>query len=115
MLGVCAAIIDIGTSWMFDLKDGICMDAFWLNREQCCWVANDTTFDQEGCTQVCTSACALHYYLHIIEFLAFGLAVSCFHRFGWVRQSFSCASLPACWHMLSTSCMPFLKLPAHAK
>jgi len=37
---------------MFDLKEGICMDAFWLNREQCCWVANDTTFDQEGCTQV---------------------------------------------------------------
>jgi len=28
------------------------MDAFWLNREQCCWVANDTTFDQEACAQV---------------------------------------------------------------
>ena len=50
--GVCAAVIDIGTSWMFDLKEGVCMDAFWLNREQCCWVANDTTFDQEGCAQV---------------------------------------------------------------
>ena len=45
-------MIDIGTSWMFDLKEGVCMDAFWLNREQCCWVANDTTFDQEGCAQV---------------------------------------------------------------
>ena len=50
--GVCAAVIDIGTSWMFDLKEGVCMNAFWLNREQCCWVANDTTFDQEGCNQV---------------------------------------------------------------
>ena len=52
ILGVCAAVIDIGTSWMFDLKEGVCMDAFWLNREQCCWVANDTTFDQEACAQV---------------------------------------------------------------
>jgi len=52
VLGVCAAVIDIGTSWMFDLKEGICIDAFWLNREQCCWLANDTTFDQEGCSQV---------------------------------------------------------------
>ena len=57
MPGVCAAVIDIGTSWMFDLKEGICMNAFWLNREQCCWVANDTTFDQEGCAQVCVSVC----------------------------------------------------------
>ena len=52
LAGVCAAVIDIGTSWMFDLKEGVCMDAFWLNREQCCWIANDTTFDQEGCAQV---------------------------------------------------------------
>jgi len=59
MLGVCAAVIDIGTSWMFDLKEGICMNAFWLNREQCCWVANDTTFDQEGCAQVGVSVCCL--------------------------------------------------------
>jgi len=55
LAGVCAAVIDIGTSWMFDLKEGVCMDAFWLNREQCCWVANDTTFDQEGCAQVSLS------------------------------------------------------------
>lgn len=51
--GVCAGVIDIGTSWMSDIKEGICRDAFWLNREQCCWSANDSTFDEEGCTQVC--------------------------------------------------------------
>jgi len=50
--GVCAAVVDIGATWMSDLKEGVCLDAFWLNREHCCWAANDTTFDSEGCTQV---------------------------------------------------------------
>lgn len=50
--GVCAAIIDIGATWMSDLKEGICVDAFWLNREQCCWAANDTLFDALSCSQV---------------------------------------------------------------
>ncbi len=34
--GVIAAVIDIGTSWISHLKHGICLNAFWLNREQCC-------------------------------------------------------------------------------
>lgn len=51
-LGVCAAIVDIGATWMSDLKEGVCSEAFWLNREHCCWAANDTTFDQDGCSQV---------------------------------------------------------------
>ena len=50
--GVFAAIIDIGATWMSDLKEGICLDTFWFNREQCCWAANDTTFDEEGCSLV---------------------------------------------------------------
>jgi len=50
--GVCAAVVDIGATWMSDLKEGVCLDAFWLNREHCCWAANDTSFDSEHCTQV---------------------------------------------------------------
>ena len=39
---------------MSDLREGICLDAFWLNREQCCWAANDTDFGAHaGCSQVC--------------------------------------------------------------
>ncbi|XP_064636222.1 H(+)/Cl(-) exchange transporter 4-like isoform X2 [Lineus longissimus] len=52
--GACAGIIDIGATWMSDLKEGICLDAFWFNREQCCWSANDTLFnavDEEICRQ----------------------------------------------------------------
>lgn len=46
--GSCAGIIDIGATWMSDLKGGICLEAFWFNQEQCCWSANSTTFDSEG-------------------------------------------------------------------
>ncbi|XP_074649911.1 H(+)/Cl(-) exchange transporter 4-like isoform X2 [Tubulanus polymorphus] len=49
--GMSAGVIDIGATWMSDLKEGICLDAFWFNREQCCWSANDTTFDEFGCDQ----------------------------------------------------------------
>ena len=34
--GVIAGVIDIGTNWISHLKHGICLNAFWLNREQCC-------------------------------------------------------------------------------
>ncbi|CAF4387788.1 unnamed protein product [Adineta steineri] len=40
--GVIAGVIDIGTNWISHLKHGICLNAFWLNREQCC-----TYFDKE--------------------------------------------------------------------
>lgn len=52
--GTVAGIIDIGSSWMSDLKFGICPDAFWLNMEQCCWSSNETTFGgvKGNCSQV---------------------------------------------------------------
>uniref|UniRef100_A0A2H1VYK4 Chloride channel protein n=1 Tax=Spodoptera frugiperda TaxID=7108 RepID=A0A2H1VYK4_SPOFR len=49
--GIVAGVIDIGASWMTDLKFGICPQAFWLNREQCCWSDTDTTFDTGNCSQ----------------------------------------------------------------
>ena len=50
--GAVAGVIDIGATWMTDLKYGICPAAFWLNKEQCCWSDVGTTFDGENCTQV---------------------------------------------------------------
>lgn len=50
-LGTVASIVDIGTTWMTDLKYGICPDAFWLDREQCCWSSNQTAFG-DNCSQV---------------------------------------------------------------
>lgn len=46
-----ASFIDIGTTWMTDLKYGICPEAFWFDREQCCWSSNETTFS-DNCSQV---------------------------------------------------------------
>lgn len=49
--GCVAGVIDIGASWMTDLKFGICPQAFWLNREQCCWSSNETSFVSGNCSQ----------------------------------------------------------------
>ncbi|XP_075587327.1 chloride channel protein 3 isoform X2 [Dermatophagoides farinae] len=43
--GFVAGIIDIGAGWMKDLKDGLCPDVFYLNREQCCWSDNSSEFE----------------------------------------------------------------------
>jgi len=65
IVGVCAAVVDIGATWMSDLKEGVCLDAFWLNREHCCWAANDTTFDVfDGCGQVTTLPTRILYINH---------------------------------------------------
>lgn len=51
--GCVAGVIDIGASWMSDLKYGLCPAAFWLNEEQCCWSSNETSYDDKGnCSQV---------------------------------------------------------------
>ncbi|CAG5124486.1 unnamed protein product, partial [Candidula unifasciata] len=54
--GTCAGFIDIGATWMSDLKEGVCLEAFWFNKEQCCWSAptlNTSSWDEdeEGCPQ----------------------------------------------------------------
>lgn len=61
--GVVAGVIDIGASWMSDLKYGICPQAFWLNQEQCCWSSNETTFDNGNCSQVIIIGNELKFYV----------------------------------------------------
>ncbi|ODN00060.1 H(+)/Cl(-) exchange transporter 3 [Orchesella cincta] len=55
LVGICAGalagVIDIGASWMTDLKFGLCPAAFWLNREQCCWSSNETESVHGNCSQ----------------------------------------------------------------
>jgi len=53
-VGAVASFIDIGTTWMTDLKYGICPEAFWFDREQCCWSSNETSFS-DNCSQVRTT------------------------------------------------------------
>ncbi|XP_042901124.1 H(+)/Cl(-) exchange transporter 5 isoform X2 [Parasteatoda tepidariorum] len=49
--GSVAGFIDIGESWMKDLKEGVCPQAFWLNKEQCCWSSNSTFYEGDDCAQ----------------------------------------------------------------
>ncbi len=44
--GLVAAIVDIGTNWMTHIKDGMCVNAFWLNKPQCCWASKNITYDR---------------------------------------------------------------------
>lgn len=44
--GVAAAVVDIGTNWMFNIKDGLCINAFWLNKAQCCWASKNISYDK---------------------------------------------------------------------
>ncbi|XP_018023320.1 H(+)/Cl(-) exchange transporter 5 isoform X2 [Hyalella azteca] len=48
--GAVAGTIDISARWMTDLKFGICPEAFWFNREQCCWSSNETFYDHDNCS-----------------------------------------------------------------
>ena len=48
--GIMAGIVDIGSTWLTDLKLGICPSAFYLNKEQCCW-SSESVVDLSGnCT-----------------------------------------------------------------
>uniref|UniRef100_A0A914EKK2 Chloride channel protein n=2 Tax=Acrobeloides nanus TaxID=290746 RepID=A0A914EKK2_9BILA len=60
--GAIAGIIDIGARWMSDLKDGICADRFWLDREHCCWSANDSIYKENDCNSWTSWPEMMHYY-----------------------------------------------------
>ena len=55
--GIVAGIVDIGSSFASSLRSGFCLQAFWLNIEQCCWHSKNLTFDDYGngfCDEVVT-------------------------------------------------------------
>lgn len=31
-------------------QDGVCADRFWLDREHCCWSANDSVYKDADCS-----------------------------------------------------------------
>ncbi|KAL3315962.1 H(+)/Cl(-) exchange transporter 3 [Cichlidogyrus casuarinus] len=43
IVGIIAGVIDIGSNWLSDIRQGVCVNAFWFNREQCCWSSNTDT------------------------------------------------------------------------
>ncbi|CAI4232802.1 unnamed protein product [Auanema sp. JU1783] len=80
--GASAGVIDIGARWMTDLKDGICADRFWLDREHCCWSSNDTAYKDNDCNAWKSWPKTLGYYSEnsfyfLVEYIFYvGWAVS---------------------------------------
>jgi H+/Cl- antiporter ClcA len=37
IIGLNAALIDIITEWLSDIKTGYCKNSWWLNQKFCCW------------------------------------------------------------------------------
>lgn len=48
--GFVAGVVDIGAEWMTDLREGVCMNQFWFNKEACCW-DNSAKFGTDNCQQ----------------------------------------------------------------
>lgn len=46
LIGVNAALISIVTEWLSDIKNGYCVDGWWLNQQFCCW---EVETDDEFC------------------------------------------------------------------
>ncbi|CAG8449251.1 8998_t:CDS:10 [Scutellospora calospora] len=46
--GILAAVIDITSEWLSDIKEGYCKPAFYLNRKNCCWGYDD---DRDSCVE----------------------------------------------------------------
>ncbi|CAG8542451.1 10114_t:CDS:10 [Cetraspora pellucida] len=46
--GILAAVIDVTSEWLSDIKEGYCKTAFYLNRKNCCWGYND---DHASCVE----------------------------------------------------------------
>lgn len=91
--GLFAGIVDIGADWMFDLKEGVCANQVWLNKESCCWADNSSFTTHDGCLQWkrwsevfdasnSTSSYASNYFMFIISGLLFALlCVTLVHTF----------------------------------
>lgn len=53
----------MGHRWMEDMRFGICPEAFWLNKDQCCWSSNETFFEGDNCSQVWASTVRWYFWV----------------------------------------------------
>lgn len=75
LTGLVAVIIDISSAWMSDLREGVCPEAWWLSKEQCCW-NSDAPFNDSGCPKVCFSCVTWR-----VDRFSFAYRVLVFHSY----------------------------------
>eukprot|EP01137_Pigoraptor_chileana_P005834 Opistho-2@49442 len=82
-LALVAAVIDISTEWLSDLKEGYCPEAFWLNKKFCCWTSEVNedgecdlwvTWAESAGTNGQRSQFALNYFFYVL----FAVIFACF-------------------------------------
>ena len=47
--GTISGCIDIGSDLLSDTREGVCLPAVYLNKEQCCWAATDKHYFAMEC------------------------------------------------------------------
>ncbi|KAI3388504.1 hypothetical protein SNEBB_000297 [Seison nebaliae] len=87
--GALAGFCDIGAQWIGDFKEGVCVGAFWLNREHCCWSSKNLTLNDykvESCPEWKSwpsvfgdgNAGAAEYLLSYILYIIWSLLIALF-------------------------------------
>lgn len=64
IIGLNAALIDITTEWVSDIKFGYCKNSWWLNQKFCCWeIEEPGRIDCRLNSYVC-----LHYLIFFLNY-----------------------------------------------
>ncbi|CAJ0958722.1 unnamed protein product, partial [Mesorhabditis belari] len=82
--GATAGVIDIGARWMSDLKNGICADRFWLDKEHCCWSDDKTLYKDDSCSAWTTwpevfniyEKSNLYYFLDFFFYVSWAMSMA---------------------------------------
>ncbi len=82
LTGFAAGLIDIGADWMSDIKEEICTEQFWFNKEACCWSTSSKFGSEAGCSQwkswsvvlgLARDNYALNYFFYVSTAFVFAL------------------------------------------
>lgn len=82
LTGFAAGVIDIGAEWMTDIKEGICTEQFWFNKEACCWTSSSKFGLEQGCPQwktwsdvvgLAQESYFLNYFFYVLFAFSFAL------------------------------------------
>lgn len=106
--GFTAGVVDIGASWLQDLKEGSCHDAFYLNLPHCCWAEEVRIKGHRECdlwkswadkSAIISGAYTFNYFVYICLATAFaGLSALLVNRLGPYA---ACSGIPETKTILS--------------
>ncbi len=78
-VGVIAATIDIVSTWLGDLKDGYCVESFYLSKAFCCWGLTDSQECHDWTRwgdSLSTSSSEIKYIVSYFFYVAFAVLLA---------------------------------------